>query len=459
MSAVLLPPPGLPRPAAASAQAATSVFAAAPVPDTDWRRSLRFGWFILALSVGLGGGWAAFAHVNSAVVANGTFAVQSHRQTVQHLEGGIVDEILVRDGDRVEEGQVLLRLDTTRSQAVAAAAAKGLATALATEARLAAQRDMLDYMVLPEEAATLMRGFEGDGLEDVHRQFEGRRQVLAGALELLDAQGKQVRNETAQSALDAQAATEQLASLAKELKSIRPLYDKGLVALSRLTTLERQKAQYEGALRKSRNDAVKGEDKLAEIALRREALRKDYRQEASVALVETGRQIAAFRQERQVALDLLARSAIRSPAAGTVQGLRVFTTGGVVRPGEPILDVVPEGEEMRIRARIPPADIDRVHQGMAVEIHPGTLMRYRHEKVTGTLASVSRDTVAASEPNQAPAYAVEVAIDPGTLPADIRERLVAGMEASVVIPTEGRTVLQYLVAPVLKNLEESLRER
>ncbi|MET0257149.1 MAG: HlyD family type I secretion periplasmic adaptor subunit [Methylobacterium sp.] len=432
---------------------------AAPLPRTDWRASLRLGYLVLAVSVGLCGSWAAFAHVNSAVVATGTFAVETHRQTVQHLEGGIVEEILVRDGDRVEEGQVLLRLDTTRSQASAAAAAKALANALATEARLTAQRDMADYMVLPEEAATLLRGLDGSEIDDNHREFESRRQVLAGSLELLDAQAKQIRNEIAQTKLDAQAASEQLASIGQELASVRPLYKKGLVALSRVTTLERQKAQYEGVVRKSRNDGVKGEDRIAEIALRREALRKDYRQEASTALIEVGRQISSYRGERQVALDMLARSAIRSPAAGTVQGLRIFTVGGVVRGGEPILDVVPEGEEMTIRARISPADIDRIHEGMEVEIQPGAVMKYRREKVTGTLRFVSRDTVADANPSQPPAYAIEVALAPDALPADVRTRLVAGMDARIVIPTEGRTVLEYLVAPVLKNVEEALRER
>ncbi|WP_062014956.1 HlyD family type I secretion periplasmic adaptor subunit [Aureimonas sp. AU4] len=443
----------------ALAPAPHGAFAPAPLPNADWRRSLRFGYLVLALSVGLCGGWAAFARINAAVVTNGTFAVESHRQTVQHLEGGIVSEILVHDGDRVEADQLLLRLDTTRSEAAAAAAAKGLAGALATEARLVAQRDMADYMVLPEEAATLMRGLDGSAIDDNHREFESRRQVLAGSLELLDAQAKQVRNEIAQVQLDAQGASEQLASLAKELNSVRPLYEKGLVALSRVTTLERQKAQFDATVRKSRNDKVKGEDRLAEIALKREALRKDYRQEASVALIEVGRQIAAFRQERQVALDMLARSAIRSPVAGTVQGSRVFTVGGVVRGGEPILDVVPEGEDMRIRARVTPGDIDRIHQGMAVEVHAGALTRYRAEKLTGTLSFVSRDTVAGSDPSQPPAYAVEVTLDAANLPVDLRPRLVAGMDAQVVIPTEGRTVLQYLLAPVTRNIEESLRER
>ncbi|RIY02700.1 HlyD family type I secretion periplasmic adaptor subunit [Aureimonas flava] len=430
-----------------------------PAPNTDWRGSLRAGWIVLALSVGLCGGWAAFAHVNSAVVANGTFAVESHRQSIQHLEGGIVEEILARDGDRVEAGQVLLRLDTTRSQAATAAAAQALAGALATEARLVAQRDMADFMVLPEEAASLMRGLDGGELQDNYREFEQRRQVLAGSLELLDTQGRQARNDIAQTKLDAQAASDQLASIARELKSVRPLFDKGLVALSRLTTLERQKAQFEGTIRKSRNDERKGLDKLAEIEQKREALRKDYRQEASAKLIEVGRQIAALRQERQVALDTLSRSAIRSPVAGTVQASRQFTVGGVVRAGETILEVVPEGEEMRVRVRIPASEIDRVHQGMAVEVHPGTLMKFRRERVTGRLVTLSRDTVAASDPSQPPAYAAEVEIDRDTLPADVRERLVAGMDASVVIPTEGRSVLEYLVQPVLRNVGESLRER
>ncbi|WP_279478817.1 HlyD family type I secretion periplasmic adaptor subunit [Aureimonas sp. SK2] len=445
--------------AAQPAGAPAPLLLGAPAPNTNWRRSLRTGWIVLGLSVGLCGGWAAFAHVNAAVVTAGTFAVESYRQTIQHLEGGIVEEILARDGDRVEAGQVLLRLDTTRSQAAAAAAAQALAGALATEARLVAQRDLADYMVLPEEAASLMRGLDGGELQDNYREFEERRQVLAGSLELLDTQARQARNEIAQTKLDAQAASDQLSSIARELKSVKPLYDKGLVALSRVTTLDRQKAQYEGVIRKSRNDERKGMDKLAEIDLKREALRKEYRQEASAKLIEVGRQIASLRQERQVALDLLSRSAIRSPVAGTVQSSRAFTVGGVVRPGEPILEVVPEGEEMRVRVRIPPAEIDRVHEGMMVEVHPGSLMKYRREKVTGRLVGLSRDTVAGPDPAQPPAYAAEVEIDQSTLPAEVRGRLVAGMAASVVIPTEGRSVLEYLMEPVLKNVEESLRER
>ncbi|WP_062209725.1 HlyD family type I secretion periplasmic adaptor subunit [Aureimonas sp. AU12] len=439
--------------------ASTPPLVSAPLPRTDWRSALRLGYLVLFVSVGLCGSWAALAHVNSAVVAAGIFAVESYRQTVQHLEGGIVDEILVRDGDRVEEGQVVIRLDTVRSEAAATAAAKGLANALATEARLVAQRDMTDYMILPEEAAQLLRGIDQSEIDDNHREFESRRQVLEGSLELLDAQVKQIRNEIAQTRFDAQSAAEQLTSLGEELASVRPLYKKGLVALSRVTGLERQKVQFEGALKKARNDAVKGEDKIAEIALRREALRKDYRQEASNALVEVGRQISSYRQERQVALDMLVRSAIRSPVAGTVQGMRVFTVGGVVRSGEPLLDVVPDSDHMTVKARILPADIDRVHEGMAVEINAGALMKYRREKVTGTLTFVSRDVVADPNPNQPPAYAIEVTLAPGSLPEDMRARLVAGMEASIIIPTEGRTVMQYLIAPVLKNLEESLRER
>lgn len=440
-------------------QALTTAMSSAPPPNTDWRGALRFGYLVLFLSVGLCGSWAAFAHINAAVVVNGTFSVESYRKTVQHLEGGIVSQILVRDGDRVAEGQTLVRLDTTRIEATAAAAAKSLAGALATEARYVAQRDMVDYMVVPEEAASLLRGYGPDEIDDNHREFESRRQVMAGSLELIDAQEKQIRNEIAQTRLDMQSASEQMRSINKELASVRPLLAKGLVAMSRVTTLERQKVQFEGALNKARNDAVKGADRIAELDLRKEAVRKDYRQEASNALVEVGRQVANFRQERQIALDMLSRTDIRSPVAGTVQQMRIFTVGGVVRPGEPILDVVPDSDELMVKAKITPADIDRVHQGMAVEIHLNTLMKYRREKITGTLRFVSRDVITEANPNIAPYFSIEVAVANASVPEDVRGKLVAGMEVSVIVPTAGRTVLQYIAAPVLDNLEESLRER
>lgn len=437
----------------------TTALTLTPEPRTDWHASLRFGYLVLFLSVGLCGSWAAFAHINSAVVAAGIFSVESYRKTIQHLEGGIVADILVRDGDPVEEGQTLIRLDSTRIEATVASVAKSLAGALATEARLTAQRDMVDYMVVPEEAETLLRGFGTAEIEDNHREFESRRQVLSGSLELLDAQEKQLRNETNQNRADGQTASEQLQSITRELGSLRPLLAKGLVAMSRVTTLERQKLQYESALKKSRNDEVKNADRVQELRLRKEAVRKDYRQEASKELVEVGRMIAQYRQERQIALDMLSRTEIRSPVKGTVQQVRVFTVGGVVRPGEPILDIVPVSDVLIIKAKISPADIDRIKEGMDVEIHLNALMKYRRERIVGTLRFVSRDVITEPNPNTPPYFSVEVAMASASIPADVQDRLIAGMEASVVIPTEGRTVLEYIVAPVMKNIEESLRER
>lgn len=435
------------------------LFVAAPKPNTDWRAALRTGYIVLALGVGLCGGWASFAHINSAVVVNGVFSMETYRRTVQHLEGGIVSQILVRDGDLVEAGQTLIRLDTTRTQAAAATAAKNLANALATEARLVAQRDLKDYMVIPEEATSLLRGMESTAIEDNHREFESRRQVLNGALELLDAQEKQVRNEIEQTRLDTQTANEQIASLTDELRGLRQLFEKGLVAVSRVTALERQKTLLEGTVKKARNDAQKAKDKIAEIALRKDALRKDYRQESANALVEIGKQIAASRQERQIALDQMTRTDIRSPATGTVQQMRVFTVGGVVRPGEPLMDVVPQSDEFTVKAKVAPTDIDRIREGMDVEINLNALTKYRREKLMGKLRYVSRDVITEGNASTPPYFSVEVTLDAASFPADIRDKIVAGMEAAIIIPTKGRTVLQYLTAPVLENMEESLRER
>lgn len=432
---------------------------AAPEPATNWRASLRLGFFVLFLSVGVCGSWAAFAHIDSAVVVQGTFSVESNRRTVQHLEGGIISEILVRDGDRVEEGQTLIRLDTTRFEAQATAVAKSLANALATEARLVAQRDMVDYMIVSDEVKTLLGAGEADEIDDNHRDFEIRKLVLSGSLELLATQVKQARNDIEQTRLDAASAAEQLQTVMKELKAVRTLLAKGLVAMSRVTVLERQKVQFESAIAKSRNDAKKGGDKVEELKQRMESLRRDYRQEASNGLVELGKQISQFREERQVALDMLARSSIRSPAAGTVQQMRVSTVGGVIRPGEPILDVVPDSDEFVVKGKITPSDIDRVKAGMPVQINLAALMKYRREMIAGSLRYVSRDAITEANPNIPPYFSIEVLVGRDAVPEDIRAKLSAGMEAAIIIPTTGRTVLQYLVAPVAENIDEAFRER
>ncbi|KQT82823.1 HlyD family type I secretion periplasmic adaptor subunit [Aurantimonas sp. Leaf443] len=435
------------------------VLSAAPEPATNWRASLRMGFLVLFLSVGVCGGWAALAHIDSAVVLQGTFSVESHRKTVQHLEGGIVSEILVSDGDRVEEGQTLIRLDTTRAEAQAVVLAQSLANALATEARLVAQRDLVDYILVPDEVATLLGPGDRAEIDDNHREFEIRKLVLNSSLELVETQIKQTRNDIEQTRLDADSARKQLETVVKELQSVKPLLAKGLVAMSRVTVLERQKVQFEGSLSKALNDAKKGEGKISELRLRGEALKRDYRQEASNALVELRKQISQFRQERQVALDLLARSAIRAPVAGSVQQSRLFTVGGVLRSGELILDIVPESDEFVVKGKITPADIDRVKEGMAVEINPASLMKYKREKLSGTLKFVSRDAIADANPNIPPYFAVEVAVNRDAVPEEIRGKLTAGMEAAVIIPTAGRSVLQYLVAPVAENLDEAFRER
>lgn len=436
--------------------------ALAPQPNTDWRAVLKFGYIVLFLVFVVFGGWAAFASIDSAVQANGVVTVESNRKTIQHLEGGIVREILVRDGDRVEEGQVLIRLDPTRIEAIANAAAKGLAGALAVEARLNAQRDMLDQVTFPPEISQLLDSVSGTTqIEDNRRQFESRRAVLARALDVLESQAKQVGNEIAQAKLDRKSAEDQNVTVIKELESVRPLLAKGLVQLSRVTMLERQKLQYEGAIDRSKNDIVKGEDRIAEINLRIAGLKQDYQQEAANQLIDIGKQIAEFRQQREVAFDLLKRTEIRSPVAGTVQQLKVFTVGGVVRPGDPILDVVPDSSELVVRAKVYPGDIDRLSVGMHAEIKLVSLMRYRREKISGELRFVSRDltTDPNPNPNVPPYYTIEATFTHDSIPEDIRDKLQAGMDAVVVVPTRGRTVLQYLLAPVIDNFESSLRER
>lgn len=431
-----------------------------PEPNIDWRNSIRSSAIVVALVCVSLVAWATVARIDAAVVSNGKFSVESNRKTIQYLEGGIVEEILVRDGDFVKEGQVLLRMDATRFRATEVAARKTLARILAVEARLTAQRDMADQVVFPPEIGRLVDDQEiQHEIGDNRRQFESRKEVLARALDVLQSQSRQVQQDMVQAELDRKSAADQLETVVREYSSVKGLLAKGLVTIGRITALERAKLQFEGAIAKADNDLTKGHEKVDEIELRIAGLKQDYRQEAANALVDVGKQIAEFRQQRQISSDILTHSEIKAPVDGTVQQMRVFTIGGVIRPGDPILDIVPQTEEFVVRARVMPDDIDRVQVGMEAEIRPSSLMKFQREIVRGTIRYVSRDIIPEQNPNIPSAYAIEATVKKDTVPEDIRDKLVAGMDATVIIPTRSRSVLQYFLSPLLDNLSASLRER
>lgn len=436
-----------------------TVIAMAPKPSADYRSTLRRGYgSLLAVFIALFG-WCAFAHIDSAVVAPGQISVETNRKTVQHLEGGIVGEILVRDGDVVKQGDVLLRLDQTRSAASAELYRKQQAIALALEARLLAQAGLRETLVFPPAVNELA----GDpmvqsALTDNQRQFDSRRNTFLSASSVLESQSLQAQKDMNQAKSDKQTAEQQLASIQRELRPLEKLFEQGLVPLPRVTTLQRQEQQVAGASTKADIDLARATERVVEIDTKRKQLRQEYTQEAATAMQEVRKALSDVQQQLILARDTLKRVDIIAPVGGQVQQLRIFTVGGVLRPGDPILDIVPESAKLFIRAHVSPLDVDRVRPGMPVEVRLPQFQRFQSEVIRGTVRSISRDVLVDDVTHQ-PYYAMDADVDRSTIQEDINSKLVAGMTTDVIVPTGERTILQYFVSPILNRLAVSMRER
>ncbi|NJL07411.1 MAG: HlyD family type I secretion periplasmic adaptor subunit [Methylacidiphilales bacterium] len=431
----------------------------APAVSANWRQMLKIGFGVVILTFGVLGGWSAIARLDAAVVAPGTISVESNRKTVQHLEGGIVSEILVRDGDVVKKGAVLVRLDPTRSQAASRTYSLQLATALALEARLVAQREVRDHIDFPHEVLENSSDPQvATAISDNRQQFHNRRETLARGIEVIERQIAQVRREIEQASVDVRTSEQRIAAINRELPSLRNLLARGLVPLPRVTALEKELADAEGKLEGGSLAISKGGSKVEENEARIEQLRQEYRQEAANQLPDVQRTISDTRQQLVIAADALRRIDITAPVSGAVQQLRMFTTGGVIKPGDPILDIVPVADSLVVRARIAPYDRDRVRDHIPAEVRFPQLVKYQMAPIEGRVRSISQDSLP-DEARRQPYFAAEVVVEKASIPADLVDRLTAGMEVDVVIPTESRTVLGYLLGPMLHHLALSMRER
>ena len=435
----------------------------APFASTDWRAMLRVGVGVIAFTFVVLGGWSAVARLDSAVVADGAIAIESNRKTIQHLEGGIVREILVRDGDTVRQGDTLVRLDPTRNEATDKGFRQQLAIASALQARLTAQRDMADTIDFPADVTAFKDDpYIDNALRDNQSQFDNRRQSLLRGVQVLEKQIAQAKSEIAQASVDQETAQKQIESIDLELPNLKSLLERGLVSLPRVTTLERQLMVVKGQLETAKVSAVKADEKVGEFQARIDQLQQDYRQEGANALPDVRKVISDARQQLTIASDVLQRIDIKAPVTGTVQQLKVFTVGGIIRAGDPILDIVPSSDTLVVRAKVLPIDVDRILTGEKVEVRVPQFMKFELGPIEGVVRNISRDSIT-DAPNGAgapvPYYAVEVAVDRSSIPEEIRDRMIAGMTVDTIIRTQERTVLSYLLAPLRNRIAKSMHER
>jgi HlyD family type I secretion membrane fusion protein len=430
-----------------------------PKASADWRSVVRVGYIVVGGALGSFLIWSLAARLDGAALAAGVVSAESNRKTVQHLEGGIVRDILVRDGDLVKEGQILLRLDATRANSIGDLYGNQLAIQLVQEARLIAERDLAAAMTIPNEVSA--RGsvaVVARAISDQKQQFAGRRETLMRTVGMANAQIAQAVKEGEQNEIENKTARETLVTVNKELEVVRELFKKNLVALPRVSVLEREMLRLKGLIASTEVGTVKLNEKIQELTLRRDQAQQDYRQEAAAQLAELQKSITELRQQLIIASDTQKRIDIRAPIMGIVQQLRIFTVGGVVRPGDPILDIAPVSDRLIIRAKVSPLDADRVTTGMDAEIRFPSFRYLGSKVIYGKVLAISRDRLI-DEVTKDPYFDALVGVERKDLPTEIVDKLSAGMPAEVIIPTGERTVFSYLVTPIVERFQTSMRER
>ena len=413
----------------------------------------------LALVVGVGG-WAATTELSSAVVAAGTVVVENNVKKIQHLTGGIVGELFVKEGDTVKAGQILLKLDGTTVRANLSIVENTLAQLYARRARLLAEQLGSEDFIIPENLGELTSGASTPGsvLEQGERKlFISRRNALAGMKSQLASRKDQLADETRGLAVQISAIEDALKLIGEELTGLDKLYGQGLVSMQRLTELKRDRAQLEGDRGARIAARAQAAGKSSEIDLQILQLDEDRRTEIAKELTDIEGKIAEYEDRRIAALDQLKRIDIRAPLDGRVYQLAVHTVNGVIHPGEVLMLVVPGADSLTVEAKIATHDIDQIRLGQPVEIRFSAFNQHTTPIVEAEVVTIAPDLVT-EEHSGTSYYPLRIKPKPESLAALKGLTLYPGMPAEVFIKIADRTVLSYLAKPLTEQMKHTFRE-
>jgi HlyD family secretion protein len=425
---------------------------------SDWRRPARLGYFVIFLTFGIGGGWAAFAMLSSAVVAPAFVETETNSKVVQHLEGGIIGEILVTENQRVEAGQVVLRLSGVQAKAQLAMTDNQLLAMRVQEARLVAERDQLKEIDLPPDIRSQMDDpVVKHAVADETATFLDRQRSLQAQISINESRIEGFKTQIQGLIVEENSAKAQVGYIRQELVGLRQLLAQQLVPVSRVLALEREEARLNGLIGHAISDQARSQNSIGEAELNIQGLLRKFQEETANNIVTVRQKIAELDEKEKVANDILQRVDIRSPVSGEVQALKVYSVGQVIRPGEPLMQVVPDNDQLVVNAHFAAVDIDRVHRASKVEVRFPSFHARTTPTILGTLASISADRLT-DEATHQPYFLGVVSVNKLDIPDDLRERLRAGMPAEVIAPLAERSVLSYLLSPLKEAWHTSLRE-
>ena len=420
---------------------------------------IRFGVFCVALlAVGLGG-WAATAKLKGAVISSGHLRVESQRQVVQHLDGGIVGEILVREGDLVAAGAVLIRLEGTTLRSELAVLESQLYELMARRGRLTAEQTDSESIAFDAELlAAAGTNPEVRALADGQQLlFEARLRTMAREIEVMRERQVQIREQITGSVAEIGSLERQSELIAEELVGQRTLLAKGLAKASQVLALDREAARLEGQRGQvvARAAQLKGQISELEIELLR--LGAARREEAITKLRDLGFKELELKERRIALSERLSRLAVRAPLAGVVLDMTVFALKSVVRAAEPMLYIVPSDSALVVDARIDPIDIDSVRAGQDAVLRFSAFNTRTTPELFGIVSKVSPDAFI-DETTKRSYYRAEVLLKEGELLKLDGQELVAGMPVEVFIQTGERTPINYLLKPITDYFNRAMRE-
>jgi HlyD family secretion protein len=420
---------------------------------------LRTGLRVLIAAVVIAGGWGTFVPLGGAIVAPGVIVVESKIKKVQHPTGGIVSQINVKDGSHVAAGDLLVRLDETQARANNQMLVKQLEQVQMRIARLVAERDGAADITLPHHLADREMEEDINGLIISERgQFTARSVTRTSQKELMRSNSDQLREQIGGLEAQAKSKAEQIELIAKELTGVQDLYNKGLSTITRLAGLQREASRLDGERGQIIASIAEAKSKISQTDLQLLRIDQDFRAEVTKELREAQDKEAELIERTTAANDQLKRIEVRAPVAGIVHELAVNTIGGVIAPGETMMEIVPETDDLVIEAHLPPQDIDQVQTGQTTHVRFPAFNQRTTPQLVGLVSYVSAD-LTRDKQSTATYYTVKV-----TLTASERRRLgdqqlVAGMPAEVFLQTTSRTMLSYLFKPITDQLARMFNER
>lgn len=431
----------------------------------DPRSDLRVGAIVAFLFFVVLLGWAAFVPLDAGVHAQGYVAVSGNRQAVQHRDGGVVTAIHVREGQQVRAGQLLVEMAAPDLRAAERALTSDYLTLLAQRARLMAERTGRESFAQPPEFANLSpadRELANEALQLQRAQLQAKRASLGAQQSVLGQRSSQLREQQTGYSEQRSSLREQQRILEDELKGLRELEQKGFAATNRIRAGERMQEELRGREAAMAAEMARAGEGMGETRMQSLSIRQSSLEEVATELRDTQAKLSDTLPKLVSAREQLQRSMVRSPASGTVVGLSVFTVGGVVAPGQTLMEVVPQDKKLIIQAQVDPRGADDVFQGQEAQVRFTSVDDRSLPLLSGTVRTISADRFT-DEKTGLPYFRAEIEVSPDELAkvqdALGRGKLRPGLPAELVMAVRKRTALQYLLEPLSHHLWSSMREQ